>query len=132
MYIRPRSRNLFIEIAEKCHDIDFEPHSECQPTAAPPGSLEKIKVMCERLANGQELHHEGDMRTTASMELQHDMATAMIAAAKLQREELRVKRAEAQPKRVMALHAARATKQREAEVRRAKTIIRITRGSNAS
>jgi hypothetical protein len=127
--ISNRKLNLFETIEFLCHDLDFAPHAECQPTAAPPGSLEKIQVMCERLANGQELHHEGDMRTTASMELQHDMATAMIVAAKIQREESRVRRAEAQPKRVMALHAARATKQREAEVRKTKSIIRITRGS---
>jgi len=127
--ISNRKLNLFDTLEFYCHDLDFAPHAECQPTAAPPGSLEKIQVMCERLANGQELHHEGDMRTTASMELQHDMATAMIVAAKIQREESRVRRAEAQPKRVMALHAARATKQREAEVRKTKSIIRIVKGN---
>ena len=125
-----RRLNLFETIDVYQHDIDFAPHAECQPTAAPPGSLEKIQVMCDRLANGQELHHKNDMRTAASMELQHDMATAMIVAAKIQREESRVRRAEAQPKRVMALHAARATKQREAEVRKTKTIIRIVKNGN--
>ena len=124
-----RRMNLFETIEFYQHDIDFEAHTECQPTAAAPGSLEKIQVMCERLAHGQELHHKNDMRTAASMELQHDMATAMIVAAKIQREESRVRRAEAQPKRVMALHAARATKQRIAETRKTKTIIRLTRGS---
>ena len=125
-----RRLNLFETIDVYQHDIDYAPHSECQPTGAAPGSLEKIQVMCQRLANGQELHHEGDMRTTASMELQHHMATAMIVAAKIQREESRVRRAEQQPKRVMALHAARATKQREAEVRKAKTIIRIVKNAS--
>jgi hypothetical protein len=123
-----RRMNLFETIEFFQHDIDFEAHSETTPTAAAPGSLEKIQVMCERLANGQELHHQNDMRTAASMELQHDMATAMIVAAKIQREESRVRRAEAQPKRVVALHAARATKKRIAEVRKAETMIRLTRG----
>lgn len=125
-----RRLNLFETIDVYQHDLDFAPHAECQPTAAAPGSLEKIQVMCDRLARGQELHHEGDMQTAASMELQHEMATAIIVAAKVQREESRVKRAQAQPKRVMALHAARATKQREAEVRKAKTVIRITKSGN--
>ena len=129
MYIRPRNRNLFIEIAEKQHDLDFEPHAECLPTAAAPGSSEKIKVMCERLARGEDLHHPNDNQTCATMEAQHDMAATMILLAKMHREASRVKREMAQPKRVMALHAARATKQREAEVRKAKTIIRITRGT---
>lgn len=124
-----RRLNLFETIEFYCHDLDFAPHTECQPTAAPPGSLEKIQVMCARLANGQELHHVSDMRTAASMELQHDMATAMIVAAKIQREESRVRRAEAQPKRVVALHAAQATKQRIAEVKKTKYLIRTTRGS---
>jgi hypothetical protein len=121
--------NLFETIEFVQHDLDFRPYADCQPTAAAPGSLEKIQVMCERLANGQELHHQNDMRTAATMELQHEMATAMIVAAKIQREESRVRRAQAQPKRVVALHAARATKQRIAEVRKAKTMIRITKGT---
>ena len=63
------------------------------------------------------------------MEAQHEMAATMILLAKMHREASRVKRELAQPKRVMALHAARATKQREAEVRKAKTMIRIARGT---
>ena len=110
--IDKRRMNLFETIRHYQHDLDFEPHSTPIATAAPPGSLEKIRVMCERLANGEDMHHANDMQTTATMELQHEMATAMIAEAKALREASRVKRAEAQPKRVMALHAARATKQR--------------------
>jgi len=129
VFIKQKSRNLFIEIEEKQHDIDFAPHSECQPTAAAPGSSEKIKVMCERLANGQELHHPNDNKTCATMEAQHEMAATMILLAKMHREASRVKRELAQPERVMALHAARATKQRIAEVKKTKTMIRITRAT---
>lgn len=128
MISRPKL-NLFETIKFYEHDIDFEPHSEPIPTAAAPGSLEKIKVMQGRLERGEDMHHPNDMRTAASMELQHDMATAMIAAAKAQREAYRVARSLAQPKREQALHAARATKQRIAEVRKAKTMIRITRSA---
>jgi len=118
--------NLFETIRFYQHDLDFEPHEVPVATAAAPGSLEKIRVMCERLALGQELHHPNDMQTTATMELQHEMAAAMIAEAKALRAASKVKRKDAQPKRVVALHAARATKQRIAEVRKQKVIIRIT------
>jgi hypothetical protein len=123
-----RRMNLFETIEFFQHDIDFEAHSETTPTAAAPGSLEKIQVMCERLANGQELHHPNDNQTCAAMEAQHHMASTMIFLAKMHREASRVKRELAQPKRVVALHAARATKQRIAEVRKAKTVIRLTGG----
>lgn len=125
-----RLLNLFETIDVYQHDLDFAPHAECQPTAAPPGSKEKIEVMCQRLARGEDLHHPNDNQTCATMESQHEMAATMILLAKLHREASRVKRALAQPKRVMALHAARATKQREAEVRKAKTIIRIIKNAS--
>ena len=52
--------NLFETIQHVQHDLDFEPYEECIPTGAPPGSLEKIQVMCERLAKGQDMHHPND------------------------------------------------------------------------
>ena len=122
-----RRLNLFDTIEFYQHDIDFEPHNEATPTGANPGSSEKIKVMCERLANGQELHHPNDNQTCATMEAQHEMAATMILLARMHREASRVKRELAQPKRVMALHAARATKQRIAEVKKTKSLIAITR-----
>jgi hypothetical protein len=128
--ISNRKLNLFETIEFLCHDLDYAPHAECQPTAAAPGSLEKIQVMCERLANGESLHHPNDNQTCATMEAQHEMAATMILLAKMHREASRVKRELAQPKRVVALHAARATKQREAEVRKTKSIIRIVKNGN--
>ena len=120
-------RNLFETIRHFQHDLDFEPHSTPIATAAAPGSLEKIRVMCARLNAGEDLHHPNDQQTAACWELQWEMGSVIMAEAKALRESMRVKRNEAQPKRVMALHAARATKQREAEVRKAKTLIRITK-----
>lgn len=38
----------------------WEPDKPCWPTDAPIGSLRKIDVLRERLANGQELWHRGD------------------------------------------------------------------------
>lgn len=66
--------NLFETIDRYQHDMDFEPHSEAMPTATAPGSLEKIQVMQGRLARGEELHHAGDVRMSARIELQAEMA----------------------------------------------------------
>ena len=66
--------NLFETIDRYQHDMDFEPHSDAMPTATAPGSLEKIQVMQGRLARGEELHHAGDVRMSARIELQAEMA----------------------------------------------------------
>jgi len=84
--------NIFETIRFYEHDMDFEPHSETIPTGAPPGSLEKIQVMCERLARGEELHHPNDAKTVASIELQNEMTTAVMELGKMHREACRVKR----------------------------------------
>ena len=72
--------NLFEAIDRYQHDMDFEPHSEAMPTASAPGSLEKIKVMQGRLARGEELHHAGDVRMSARIELQAEMASIIQQA----------------------------------------------------
>jgi hypothetical protein len=84
--------NIFETIEVVQHDLDFEPHFECQATGAPPGSMEKIQVMCERLAKGQEMHHPNDAKTCASVELQCEMSEAVIVLGKMHREACRVKR----------------------------------------
>jgi hypothetical protein len=119
-------RNLFETIECYQHDLDFEAHSEPAPTGAKPGSLEKIQVMCQRLANGEELHHPNDERTCASMELQHQMTAAVIELGQMHRDACRVKREHAQPKRESSLYAARVTKQRIYEAKQAKK--RTTQG----
>ena len=91
MIARPRI-NIFETIEYVQHDLDFEPYEECQPTGASPGSLEKIQVMCERLAKGQDMHHQNDAKTWASIELQSEMSTAVMELGKMHREACRVKR----------------------------------------
>lgn len=84
--------NLFETIEIVQHDIDFKPHSECQPTEAAPGSLDKIRVMQERLKLGQHLHHQDDHRVLATIDLQQQMADIIQVAAKEARDVARVKR----------------------------------------
>ena len=91
MIARPKI-NLFQTIEYVQHDLDFEPYEECQPTGAFPGSLEKIQVMCERLAKGQDMHHPDDAKTCASIELQNEMTSAVLALGNMHREVCRVKR----------------------------------------
>ena len=49
---------------------DHEPTSADGPTSAEAGSMDKINVIIERLAKGQELHHPGDNQKTCSYEEQ--------------------------------------------------------------
>lgn len=39
---------------------DFAPIAKPQPTTARPGSTERVRIYCERLAAGQELFHPDD------------------------------------------------------------------------
>ena len=45
---------------EETRGPEFEPPNNAASTGARPGSLEKIRVMAERLNSGQPLHHEDD------------------------------------------------------------------------
>ena len=56
----PSANNIFDEIRLKQHDEDYEPRNDCHPTAARPGSLEKLFVLADRVENGQPLHHPFD------------------------------------------------------------------------
>ncbi len=116
MFIRPRTRNLFIEIAEKGHDIDYEPILIPEPTAARPGSKEKIQVLRDRLERGEDLYHFGDETIAADWDAQ----LAMVAFAKSHSKEIREsKRAGNEAAR--SFQAANATKRRLLEIRRGKS-----------
>lgn len=67
------------------HDIDFEPQLQPQPTAARPGSEEKLKVFQQRLERGEELYHCGDETISADWESQ----AAMILYAKAHSKQIR-------------------------------------------
>lgn len=123
-----RRMNLFDTIEFYGHDIDFEPHELPEPTETAPGSEERVELYRKRLELGQELEHPDDRRLPATIEKQTEMSQRIMAKAKQTRLESKVRRAEAKPKLTKALHAARAAKQRIAEVRKTKTIIRLTRG----
>jgi hypothetical protein len=53
-------KNIFDELKSKMHDEDFEPRAKSEPTAARPGSLEKLHVLAERAERGQPLWHPFD------------------------------------------------------------------------
>lgn len=59
--------SIFGELLRKSYDDDFEPSKmPAQPTHHQPGSIGKLVVMSMRLMAGEELHHPGDERITAS------------------------------------------------------------------
>lgn len=54
------SRNVFHEIELLGHDEDYQPKPCQHPTGHPPGSPEKVEVLCARVLAGEELWHEDD------------------------------------------------------------------------
>ena len=81
-----RPRNLFETITELGHDLDFEPLLIPTPTAARPGSPEKVEILRMRLVNGEDLYHPNDERIAADMKAQIALADFVRAAALVQRE----------------------------------------------
>jgi hypothetical protein len=67
--------NIFRELRLKKHDEDFEPRSECEPTGARPGSLEKLFVITERVRLGQPLWHKYDECVLATISEEFEKAT---------------------------------------------------------
>lgn len=84
--------NIFQTIDYYQHDLDYEPHTPCEPTDAQPGSLEKVQVMCDRILRGEELHHEDDAQLVATVEAQNEMRHAILICARVTREESRLKK----------------------------------------
>jgi hypothetical protein len=66
--------NIFNEIRLKQHDEDYEPRSECKPTGARPGSLEKLFVIAERVRLGQPLWHKYDECVLATVSEEFEKA----------------------------------------------------------
>lgn len=75
-------KTLFDAILLVGHDEDFWDVVPEQPTAAAPGSLEKIDVFKERLARGESLWHPNDCRIAASPEKQTEMQVTVKARVK--------------------------------------------------
>lgn len=84
--------NLFETIRIYEHDLDFEPIDAKTPTGADPGSLAKIRVMQERLKRGEHLHHNGDCKRSARIEVSDEMAAIIQVAAKDARDVARARR----------------------------------------
>lgn len=57
-----KPRNIFEFIDVFGHDEDWNPKEAGQPTAATPGSREKLDVICSRIENGEDLFHPKDIR----------------------------------------------------------------------
>lgn len=73
-----RSRNVFHEIELLGHDEDYQPQPCKVPTGHPPGSKEKVEVLCARVIAGEELWHPED---TLKNHLQcHSEATLNLIA----------------------------------------------------
>lgn len=67
-------KNIFDELKSKLHDEDFEPRGRSKPTAARPGSLEKLHVLAERAERGQPLWHPFDECVLATVSQEFEKA----------------------------------------------------------
>ncbi len=67
-------KNIFDELKRKMHDEDFEPRAKSEPTAARPGSLEKLHVLAERAERGQPLWHKFDECILATVAMEFEKA----------------------------------------------------------
>jgi hypothetical protein len=68
------NKNIFDELKSKLHDEDFEPRAKCEPTAARPGSLEKLFVLAQRVERGQPLYHPFDECILATVAMEFEKA----------------------------------------------------------
>lgn len=68
-------KNIFDELKSKLHDEDFEPRGKSKPTAARPGSLEKLHVLAERAELGQPLWHPLDECIVATVAMEFEKAS---------------------------------------------------------
>jgi hypothetical protein len=68
------NKNIFDELKSKLHDEDFEPRAKCEPTAARPGSLEKLFVLAQRVELGQPLYHPFDECVLATVAMEFEKA----------------------------------------------------------
>jgi hypothetical protein len=64
------------------HDEDFEPQRLPEPTDAPPGSLEKLLLLTQRVIRGEVLHHPEDNEVLATVEQQYEMTRWAIDEAR--------------------------------------------------
>lgn len=71
------------------HDHYFEPGKQPNSTGANPGSEEKIRIIAERMRRGEELFHDGDNYTAATIQEQDRTASVMIEKAKELRDQKR-------------------------------------------
>jgi hypothetical protein len=55
-----RHKNIFEEVKNKSHDEDWVPKPASMATGSLDGTIERIKVLCDRLERGEALFHPND------------------------------------------------------------------------
>jgi hypothetical protein len=88
--------NIFDELKSRGHDEDFAPLRVPNPTAASPGSLEKVRVLRARMEAGEQLFHAGDAQLLATKEEEMNMANTICMEIREWRESNRGKYLESQ------------------------------------
>lgn len=63
-----RHKNVFEEIKNKSHDEDWVPKPASEATGSFDGTIERIKVLCDRLERGEALFHPNDEKRHGTLE----------------------------------------------------------------
>lgn len=69
-----RHKNVFEEIKNKSHDEDWVPKPASEATGSLDGTIERLKVLCERLERGEALFHPNDEIRKGTQEQAAEMA----------------------------------------------------------
>ena len=68
-----RHKNVFEEIKNKSHDEDWVPKPASMATGSLDGTIERIKVLCDRLERGEALFHPNDEKRHGTQEQSQEL-----------------------------------------------------------
>ena len=68
-----RHKNVFEEIKNKSHDEDWVPKPASMATGSLDGTIERMKVLCDRLERGEALFHPNDEKRHGTQEQSQEL-----------------------------------------------------------
>ena len=94
-----RHKNVFEEIKNKAHDEDWVPLPASMATGSRDGTVERIKVLCERLERGEALFHANDEKKHGTLEQHKELEEYVRQEIAKRKQEEQEKRLASQPKK---------------------------------
>ena len=94
-----RHKNVFEEIKNKSHDEDWIPKPASEATGSFDGTIERLKVLCERLERGEALFHPNDETRKGTQEQADEMTKYVKEEARKRKQQELEKRLAAKNKK---------------------------------